>query len=87
VHVDGLARQFWNSELSASVPATTTELNAGESNSSAPRKSAVAPAPLLIVDTFPAPEWERRRTLPCESIGASLVFASNLPIKMHRSLV
>jgi hypothetical protein len=87
MHVDGLARQFWNVELCSSVPATTTELNAGESNSSAPRKSAVAAAPLLIMDTFPAPEWERRRTLLCESIGGSLVRASNLPIKMHRNLV
>jgi hypothetical protein len=90
VHVDGLAKQFWNSRFSAIVTATTTDLNAGESKSIATRKSAVAAAPLLLIGTFPAPDWERR-TLPRnsigDSIGAPLVSPrANLPIKRHHRL-
>jgi hypothetical protein len=85
VHVDGLAKQIWNWTFSANVTATTTELNAGESKSSATRKSAVAAAPLLLIGTFP--DWERR-TLPRDSIGVSIGAPlvsprANLPIKRH----
>jgi len=87
VHVDALAKQFLNSRFSAIVTATTTELNAGESKSSATRKSAVAAAPLLLIGAFPAPDWERR-TLPRDSIGDSIGAPlvsprANLPIKRH----
>jgi len=71
VHVDGLAKQVWNEAVSAIVTATTTELNAGESKSSATRKTAVAAAPLLLIGKFLAPDWERQ-TLPRDSIGDSI---------------
>jgi hypothetical protein len=52
LHVDGLARQVWNSAVSATVCTCTSELNAGESN-----RSAVAVTPdginrVIIISFF-----------------------------------